>query len=144
VKNPFVATAAALLVVLAVAYGCVAIYRGSWMLANANAKRSFALQQKNTNRQNQIAVQGNANQQGQLAALDNDKQTITVIEVQQLPGTQGQFRKQLIAQILGTGGDACKAAAQITSMELGSDRSWVRQNCQGGSLSPTSSLYKIK
>lgn len=141
--------------ILAYAVGAIAVvvlgiwlirgaYTGFWWLSSDTTKHSLQIQRQQTNGQNQIAVQGNANQQGQVARIDNDMQTITTIEVQQLHGTTGQFRNQLISQIVGTGNDACQAAVQVSNVELGHDRGWVQRNCQGGSLSPTSPLYKIK
>ena len=127
--------AAGVLVVLAVVYGSVAIYRGSWDLANANAARSYNLQQKNTNRQAHIDHSNYGAQMGFQTAVEQNI-AAAVGDVAQIAGApDGAYLK---VEAIDAGDKACYWANQLVPSALpipAQMNSWIKANCSFGTLS---------
>lgn len=124
--------AAVALVVLAVVYGSVSLYKGYWWLA-----------QNNANHQNQVIQNGSSYQESlrsEITKKIGDVEQMTV----QIENPAYRAEKQAIissrsyaAQIV------CGDAGQITGVRLRPQQdAWVLTNCEAGILKPTS-IYSI-
>jgi hypothetical protein len=138
-RNIVIAVAAVLVVV----YGSVALYRGSWALTNANAARSYALAQKNANREQHIIQHGVGMQSGLISDYNNQDSAFTGITVQLVQVSAAQ-RQPLIDQRLAIANKMCADAAGLDSLgDIGAaGKTWVQKNCTGSVVSVSSSLRK--
>lgn len=134
---------AAVAVVLIIVYGSIALYRGSWDLANANAVRSNALAQKNANAQQKIIQHGSAMQAGLKDDFDNQftAETGLTATIAQTPAAGQQ---PIIDQRLAIANKMCADASQMDSVrDLGAASvTWVHTHCAGPVVAANDSLRK--
>ncbi len=127
--------AGAVLAVLVIVYGSMALYRGSWDLANANAARSYQLAQKNTNRQAHIDQSNYGAQKGFQAAVEQNI-SAAVGDVAQIPGAPDGAA--LKVEAINAGDKACYWANQLVPSALPIPpqmEGWIKANCSFGTLS---------
>lgn len=121
--------AAAALVVLAVVYGSISLYKGYWLFAQANA-----------NHQTKVIENGIGYQQAQVGVLNQQIANVEDLTTSMIGVTGTQLQADH-AQRLGDARLACQAASQINTIPP-DQRGWVHTNCLAGTLNPASPLEK--
>lgn len=138
--------AAAFVALGIIVYGSFAIYEGSWSLASHNLKHSLALQQQNANGQASIAANG-WNYQTMLGqqivnGIDNVYHDTTSIAAYLKSGDTSDATA-VTGQRAYDAGQVCYDASQVNSaLPLENpNTAWINQNCDGGTLKPSSVYY---
>lgn len=136
--------AAAVLIVVLVVYGAVAIAKGSWDFANWNAAKSYQLAQKNQVRQNHLIQSNSMVQQGYQQAISQDVEAV-VSDIAQMPGAPDGAA--LKTEAINAGDHACAEALKLdpSAYPVPHDMAaWIKANCSVGNLSPGSPIRSGK
>lgn len=134
------AVACALVGVLAVVWVVRGVYSGSWWLANDAAKRSYALQTKNNDRQAHMIQHSYQVQSGVQAEITAD----SAEAVNDIAGMTGAPNAAALhTNAINAGDQACAAALKLIPSALPVPREmqgWINANCSAGTLKLSSPI----